>query len=163
MTSEEVISEIVENFYFNFRPLGATVTEVNATSIARAIEVANELREKFGEDRIDDLPKGKIAVPKKCVLARAFNFNCWVNGAYTWSETGIPTLHWYAHFTKEQEPQAKALAEVLETEAAPNTYFDGSNTIEGWKVVLPEDIGAIALAFDDHRLPQYVEGPEDTF
>lgn len=120
-----------------------------AADILKAVEIANALRAEFGEPALTDLPGAVPGDSERCVLARAFNFGCTVDGRND---------VWFATFEPEHTAQAEKLAELCGTaiESMPYTYD------ERLRVPLPADVGAIAVAFDGGQLPQYIdtESPE---
>jgi hypothetical protein len=145
-------------------------------AIADAVNVANDLRQKFGIDVINDLPQSTPENEHNCVLANAFNFDCRV-------ESGNNTA-WGVHFEKENKAQAEYLAKVLNTELNVYTELGTLSTEEyekeleweaeaegedvsvdeiraafpiiNYEVDLPEKIGEIARKFDDLYLdPKY--------
>lgn len=119
---------------------------VNAQTIAHAVNVANSLREAFGEEKIDDLPPSMPGKPRDCVLAKAFNFDCVIATA--------ANDNWKAYFGKSGEAQAKKLAEML-----PSTLKILHN---GFAVELPQEIGEIAIVFDRGGLDaKYYQDPQE--
>lgn len=119
---------------------------VSAEAVATVVNAANSVRADNGEPLIEGLPAGERQDSARCVLARAFNFDCHVDGfADDYSVNPALAGVWFAAFAPEHEPQAHALAEALGTgtiEGAPGYY---SETV---LIELPEPVARIAVAFD---------------
>lgn len=142
---------------------------LSAANIVAAVQLANSLREAFGQPRLDDLPKGIRSEDRDCVLARAFNFDCMVGYDPTTYYGGIPQRpdherfpepRTFVAFSPENEAQAKKLAELLGGEIRDNLcilYIGGTDGTREWvlndelplRVDLPEEVGIIARCFDD--------------
>ncbi len=129
----------------------ATKYDLNAESIADAVNLANDFRAVFGGETIDDLPSGIPSESRHCVLAKAFNFDCEVDGS------GGSEGDWYVKFktirVNSAKVKAEKLAEILETDVKVNEYTSWDGTEQAtYTVFLPDYIAAIAIAFDADEL-----------
>lgn len=116
-------------------------------AIAEAVNAANLFRKIYGESLIDDLPKSTAGEPEQCVLAKAFNFDCQVNGSIDGT--------WYVEFPINEVEKAAQLATILGTETWRVDYgHEKCNEEEACyiRVELPKKIAMIATEFDSGRL-----------
>lgn len=124
---------------------------VSPEIIARAVNIANDLRSFFGEPPIDDLPKGIPSESDRCILARAFNFDCKIH------PVGInKTGSWVASFDGHYA-EATKFAALLGT-TVKSIVRENKSTLN--RVEIPTEIAEIARQFDKGLLPQYDETVE---
>lgn len=127
-------------------------------AIAEAVNAANLFRKKYGHDLIDDLPQSKAGDSDKCVLARAFNFDCEVDGLNNYQGNNYnPELNntWFAKFSARDKDKAEALAKILNTEVVSENsdeYKERNNSLNRVCVILPKKIAEIAVQFDNGNL-----------
>lgn len=123
---------------------------VSGESIAEAVNAANLFREKYGADKLVDLPQAIIGDSRNCVLAKAFNFDCMVSLYHAEDFDGSEKYKdsdgdiWSVIFYKTEIEKADALYSILKTHmSAIGLYIH---------VVLPPSIGEIANQFDNMNL-----------
>lgn len=159
---------------------------LNLIDTSYALKLANKIREYGGFATLEDLKSGIPDDPEACVLAQTFNCECFVMGvdpydgnrSYTvknpdqsynddylyrdeWQEAYYSKKEkiywngsWFVWF--KEEKFAKALAEELgEVVYDATDNYGEDRHIYG--VRLPKEVGLIATAFDDKKLPQYIK------
>lgn len=126
---------------------------ISGEALVAAVNLVNDYRRKVGLEPIDDLPKGKPGDVRRCILARAFNFDCRVS-PYGNPENDDEIFGSYGggiYFSRENEKQARLLGQLLGTEV----FDHGGKTY--LYVDLPANLAKIARYFDYGKLPQYEE------
>jgi len=145
--------------------------KLNAESVAWAIELANRVRREKGEVLLrGKLPYSQhVGIAGKCVLARAFNFDCEVApfDYFGLSAGDLPVdSHWCIRF--QDKSVAKILANALSHKVVSISDEDRGcttsayiNKQNGHYVPLPDEITTIAETFDHDPayLEEYMEIP----
>lgn len=129
--------------------MSVEMRETLASSIAVALNIANDLRREFDEPVLDDLPLGVPNVPHHCILARAFNFGCNVSCE---NEN-----NWIVTFAEKEHRDlvAKALDESYPDRLREHDSDFSCADYSFYSVGLPGEISQIALAFDNGDLDEY--------
>lgn len=125
-----------------------TERTVTTDQIVRAVNLANDLRRAMGIELIDKLPQGIPSDPRRCILAKAFNFDCAITPGI-WGEDGRA---WFAH-QAEAEQFAKLVGR--EVEVFRNYPVLSDDTDICYRVNIPAEISDIANAFDERLLKDY--------
>lgn len=115
---------------------------VNTPDFIKAVELANSLRDALGATKLRDLPKGSQRDAKRCILARAFNFECSVGSAEG---------RWFVSFPEMELEKMDALTQWA---------TDNGLEMSRWSnraFLLPKAVGNIAANFDLGLLPEYVD------
>jgi hypothetical protein len=124
---------------------------ISAEAIVEAVNLINDYRRQVGLEPLDDLPKGKPGDIGRCILARAFNFDCIVcpyGDPNNWKSTGYGGT---IYFSDDKKDQADLLARLLGTATILQLHSGA------YAVTLPESLARLARYFDVGRLPQYEE------
>lgn len=123
--------------------------EVSAEAVALAVNAANAVRKKFDAPLLDALPPGVRADESECILARAFNFDCEVDGQHDGGD-------WSVRFPADRRAHAEVLAEALSTDV-----YVREGLVRSVYVTLPPEVAAIAAAFDDGDFGEDAEPEAD--
>jgi hypothetical protein len=124
-----------------FRAMIARTITLEYATVGEVLEFVNRVREAGGAETIDRLPNAVPRDPERCLLARALNFDCEVRGYGRWPSGA--TI-WHMVLPSKSAAEVAALAEALglEHDSAPSRRgLDAT-------IVLPEEIGNVARAFD---------------
>lgn len=112
-------------------------------------EVANKVRKAGGGNPIDALLPAVPQDPSACLIAKNLNFNCRVEGAGpSWRTTGEALAAGAWLMVLDDEKLRDNIAEATGWEPA-NQIVLHSDDVRDWAVVLPDDVGAVADAFDN--------------
>jgi len=121
---------------------------ISAEAIVAAVNLVNDYRRKVGLEPLDDLPKGDRGDVHRCILARAFNFDCRVS-PFGHEEANDYQFGGVICFKNQDIDKAKLLSKLLGTELVEHGQ---SITVD-----LTPELGKLARYFDFGWLPQYVE------
>lgn len=130
--------------------------EITTDQIVKAVNLANDFRTAMGIDPIDALPKGIPSDPRRCILAKAFNFNCAITPGL-WGEDGKA---WFGN-EAEAEQFAKLVGREVEEYPTYDWNWDGNDSTKEagvcYRVAIPAEVSDIACAFDERQLKDYEE------
>lgn len=122
------------------RPDGGSVrVPCEYATVGEVLEFVNAMRQAGGAETIDQLPTGVPRDPRRCLLARALNFECEVRGLSRYADG---TSCWHMLLTDKTNAEIEALAEAMGLETFED-YIGAAKSI-----ILPREIGNVARAFD---------------
>lgn len=132
------------------------VQTINGEDLIFALDLANDLREKMAESKLEALPFSEAhpGDASNCVLAMAFNFDCSVDyessARISEALNNDPRVDWddfdrYGVVTFDSEAHAKALAVELKVPVVESSGY-GTGPYE---VPVPTRVAQIARLFDE--------------
>lgn len=115
------------------------------------LKFANRVREAGGANVLDALLPAAPQVSSACLIARALNFECEVQGFDSATKFPEGDDEWGMFIFRGNDQESEALTEQIATKLNLRTARDGGTEGDPLCLVLPRHIGNAAWAFDQGR------------
>jgi hypothetical protein len=112
--------------------------KLDNSELAQLLNIANDLRKAKGDRKLEDLPDAYPKAPEACLVAKAFNYGCYIDPSDT---RGKGIICFDSIEDKE-----------LFLELVPGSEVYDFNEYTAY---LPEWINQIALDFDNYKYTAY--------